>query len=511
MTKSKIYKIVLVALSIGVVFFVGKLFIGVSSPSDFQNLDDLATLYPDYVGVVFPPNIAPANFRIEEEGDAFCARVTGDNGASLFVSGQNVEFPEKKWKRLLEGNRGGSLRYEIFIRRQGEWFHFKEFQNQVSEDPVDPYVAYRLVEPGFDYSYRMALAQRCLENFNERLFVDNRSATTSACVNCHSFQNYHTDRFSFHFRRPDAPDKGGTILVDGDKIVKATGYVDDLKNTCSYPAWRPTGDFIAFSSNVTRQSFHSLSTQKIEVYDGTSDLVLLDPRKNEVRVVEKTETKMETFPFWSPDGLFLYYSCADYLPKASSSDVEALIKEASNRTAEIRYNICRRSFDEKTCSFGAQETVVDAASQGRSALFPRISPDGRFLVYTLAESGTFPIWRPEADLCLLDLTTGESRVMSEVNSSDTDSYHSWSSTGRWLIFSSRRDDGFFTRFYLTHIDAQGRGSKPFVLPQRDPTFNRQRHKSYNIPEFTVEPVKLRTETIMKATKRDAEKTRAVSM
>ena len=51
MTKSKIYKIVLVALSIGVVFFVGKLFIGVSAPSDFQNLDDLATLYPDYVGV----------------------------------------------------------------------------------------------------------------------------------------------------------------------------------------------------------------------------------------------------------------------------------------------------------------------------------------------------------------------------------------------------------------------------------------------------------------------------
>lgn len=130
MTKSKIYKIVLVALSIGVVFFVGKLFIGVSAPSDFQNLDDLATLYPDYVGVVFPPNIAPANFRIEEEGDAFCARVTGDNGASLFVSGQNVEFPEKKWKRLLEGNRGGSLRYEIFIRRRGSGFTLKNFKTK---------------------------------------------------------------------------------------------------------------------------------------------------------------------------------------------------------------------------------------------------------------------------------------------------------------------------------------------------------------------------------------------
>ena len=72
MTKSKIYKIVLIALSVCVVFFVGKLFVGVGAPSDFQNLDDLATLYPDYVDVVFPPNIAPANFRIEEEGDAFC-------------------------------------------------------------------------------------------------------------------------------------------------------------------------------------------------------------------------------------------------------------------------------------------------------------------------------------------------------------------------------------------------------------------------------------------------------
>jgi hypothetical protein len=79
--------------------------------------------------------------------------------------------------------------------------------------------------------------------------------------------------------------------------------------------------------------------------------------------------------------------------------------------------------------------------------------------------------------------------MEGINSDDTESYHSWSSNGRWMVVSSRREDGNYTRPFFAHVDEQGRCTKPFVLPQADPEFHRLFMKSYNIPEFMCGPVK----------------------
>jgi hypothetical protein len=79
--------------------------------------------------------------------------------------------------------------------------------------------------------------------------------------------------------------------------------------------------------------------------------------------------------------------------------------------------------------------------------------------------------------------------MNGINSDDTESYHSWSSNGRWLVVSSRREDGNFTRPFIAHVDEQGHSTKAFVLPQADPEYHRQFMKSYNIPEFMRGPVK----------------------
>ncbi len=78
-----------------------------------------------------------------------------------------------------------------------------------------------------------------------------------------------------------------------------------------------------------------------------------------------------------------------------------------------------------------------------------------------------------------------------------ESYHSWSSNGRWIVFSSRRDDRTYTRLYLAWFDAEGRAHKPFLLPQRDPQQNLRLFKSYNIPEFTVDPVTLSPKQLLK--------------
>ena len=142
-------------------------------------------------------------------------------------------------------------------------------------------------------------------------------------------------------------------------------------------------------------------------------------------------------------------------------------------------------------TFGPRELVFDAAALKRSATFPRISPDGRFLMFTLAEFGVFHIWHRDADLWLIDLKTGEARPMEELNSEDTESYHSWSSNGKWVVFSSRRYDGQYTRPFMAHIDQNGKGTKPFELPCADPDYHRQLIKCYNIPEFMHGPVTIR--------------------
>ena len=112
-------------------------------------------------------------------------------------------------------------------------------------------------------------------------------------------------------------------------------------------------------------------------------------------------------------------------------------------------------------------------------------------MFTLSDYGNFSIWHKEADLWLLNLQDGSMRAIEEVNSNNTESYHSWSSNSRWFVFSNRRDDGLYTRLYIAHIEMNGRVCKPFMLPQEKPQeYYDQLIYSYNVPEFTNEPIQL---------------------
>jgi hypothetical protein len=94
--------------------------------------------------------------------------------------------------------------------------------------------------------------------------------------------------------------------------------------------------------------------------------------------------------------------------------------------------------------------------------------------------------------------------MTGVNSEDVDSFHTWSSNGRWLVFSSRRDDGLYTKPYFTHVDAAGQATKPFLLPQENPLeFYKRRMESYNLPAFTTGPVETDAFDLVRAMRDDA--------
>lgn len=110
-------------------------------------------------------------------------------------------------------------------------------------------------------------------------------------------------------------------------------------------------------------------------------------------------------------------------------------------------------------------------------------------MYTQTDYGYFSIWHPEADLWLLDLQTGETRPLDEVNSPRSESYHNWTPNSRWFLFTSRRDDGLYTRIYFSSIDRNGKATKPFLLPQRNPKeYYRLSLYSYNTPDFSSRPI-----------------------
>ena len=101
------------------------------------------------------------------------------------------------------------------------------------------------------------------------------------------------------------------------------------------------------------------------------------------------------------------------------------------------------------------------------------------------------VWHPEADLWLLDLKTGARRAMDEVNSPRAESLHNWTPNSRWFLFTSRRDDGLYTRIYIASLDANGKVTKPFLLPQRNPKeYYSMSLYSFNTPDFAsrrIEP------------------------
>ena len=467
------------SILLGVVIFSG---CTATIPEQFVQADALPVVFPAYSDIAIPYNIAPLNVAYEMEGEVFVSELkAGDE--TLVMKGKHTDWNIKKWHSFLELAKGQVVELNAYVRIGKEWTKYKPIHWYVAEEPIDPYISYRIIAPSYVTYEDLTIRQRELSTFDEQIVYNNMLLSTSKdgqCINCHSYKNYKTDNMQFHARQH----KGGTLLVTTDGVKKISLKTDSTISAGVYPAWHPTHNLIAYSVNDTGQSFHTKKNNKIEVQDLKSDLILYDVDRNEVSLIAHDTLEWEVFPAWAPDGKTLYY-CSAHMEIQDYSQRE---REIIDRYREFQYNIYRKSFDPETQTFGPTELVLDAKSMGKSATFPRISPDGRYLLFAMGEYGCFHIWHKDADLYLMDLETMQLRNLHEVNSADVESYHSWSSNGRWMLFTSRRDDGGYTHLYIAYFDKQGKAYKPFLLPQRDPYFYGDYYKSYNVPEFMIEPV-----------------------
>ena len=466
-------------------------------PKGFSQSDTLPNIYPDYVDVTIPVNIAPLTFQMNDQSEEMAVRYSfGDE--EIICGGRQAKPDFDDWKHLAAAAQGKAIQVETYACTNGQWTKFKPFSIHVSPDSIDAYISYRLISPSYVSYEELTISQRCLENYDENVIYDNILCTEGPdgqCINCHNYQQYNPDRMQFHARQ----NHGGTIIAYDGTIRKINMKNDSILSAGVYPAWHPDLPLIVYSTNMTRQNFHINHPNKIEVYDMESDLIAYDVTKNEVTNIENDPNEFEVFPFWAPDGKTIYYCSAHFEYPDSIDNKDIYLLSHSNK---IKYNIYKKSFDPATMAFGPRELVFAADSLDKSATLPRISPDGHYLMFALAEYGVFHIWHHDADLWLMDLQTGEARPAEEINSPDTESYHAWSSNGKWVVFSSRRDDGNFTRPFFAHIDKDGKGTKPFELPCADPDYHRQFMKCYNIPEFMRGPVTIKPQAFADVFKRD---------
>ena len=469
-------------------------------PAQYSQLEENADIYPDYTDIVIPPNIAPLNFIVRDTlADAFVAHLQGKDAELLVSAGKDgvMQMDMTEWKNLLSTCKGTDIQVSVYARRGEKWFCYKPYTLSVAEEPIDAFLSYRLIQPSYELYRQLGIYQRNLTNWDVHTIYENNrefETNTNHCINCHNYRSNSTTDMLFHVRA----NHGGTVIIQNGKAHKVQMKDSTIITAGVYPSWHPKENLIAFSTNKTGQVFHLYHPEKIEVMDESSDLLLYDVTKNEISHIIRTPNDLETFPCWAPDGKKLYYCSSNLLPLLDLSLPDSTrTHQLMLKYDSIYYNLMSMTFDAKTRKFSEPKVEVDAASMHKSISVPRVSPDGRYVLYTQGDYGQFHIWHKGADLWVKDLQADSCYALKAANSDDAESFHSWSSNGRWMVFASRRMDGNYSRAFLAYFDKNGQAHKAFVIPQEDPEMNILLLKSYNVPELTKDSVTISTEDIGK--------------
>jgi hypothetical protein len=458
---------------------------------DCVAVDAVPPIAPDYAGITLPPNIAPLRFSLRDSCSACVAEIASVKGSPIVVRGEKnaVCVGAAPWKRLLSENAGNPLRVTVYTRRgRGAWRRYAAIEDTIAAEPIDRYCTYRLL--GFQYNFWSDLreCQRDLTSFDETVLVNTQSNAVQnigelRCVNCHTPMNGDPSRFVLQLR---------SKAYGAETLIAIDDSVATLASRLGHAAWHPAGGFVAFSVYKVQQYFHAADSRLLDVYDNNSGIVVYDVagRKLLPSPLLDRPGVLETWPAWSPDGRNLYFCAAPVL----WSDYAGEPPDNFNKT---RYSLLRIPFDAVNKTWGAVDTVLSAAKTGLSIALPRLSPDGRFCLFCMQDFGPYPYTRPSSDLYLMDVATRGIRKLP-VNSEYHESWHCWSGSGRWILFSSKRGGGMFTRLYISHIDSAGNAGKPFILPQADPAFYDSFLKCYNVPELARGPVRFSERQLLRA-------------
>lgn len=472
---------------------------GAVTVENYTRVSRMPTIKPDYTGTVIPANIAPLNFAVLEPGTKYLVKIYSGESESINIPSKTgkIKIPLRRWKLLLNKNRGKQLCFDVYVKnkdghlstgsRPEGWSRYETITNTIAKEDIDSYLVYRFMKPILNWWKNIGVYQRNLENYETKAVLHGQ-LFSYGCLNCHTFLNNTPDYMTLGIRSSDYG--SATLFIADDKVQK-------IGTKWTYTSWHPSGRLAVYSMNKVRMFFHKTTMEIRDVIDLDSALCyyLVDSQKIKTAPGISEPNRLETYPTWSPDGRYLYFCSAPIL----WTDRSEIPSEYYDK---VKYDLRRISYNVETDEWGQPETVLSAEKTGMSILLPRISPDGRFLIFCMCDYGCFPIYRASSDLYLMDLTSPSTSsgpsgkyeklpiALPQVNSEYSESWHSFSSNSRWLTFSSKRQDGLFTRTYFSYIDENGQAHKPFILPQKDPAYYDSLLQTYSVPELITRPIEI---------------------
>jgi tetratricopeptide (TPR) repeat protein len=245
------------------------------------------------------------------------------------------------------------------------------------------------------------------------------------------------------------------VSPDGQYVVTTvTGRKEDLNRNYYVVNFKDYRFLQVFYATRGILAWYSRATGKRQALPGADD-----PRL------------VQTNAVWSPDGKYLVFARAAARDSYPEGRKMAEYANDPNET-QIQYDLYRIPFNGGRG--GRAEPVAGASQNGMSNAFPKVSPDGRWIVYVQCLNGL--LMRPDSQLYIVPAEGGQPRRMRS-NFPVMNSWHSFSPNGRWMVFSSKGESPY-TRMYLTHIDENGEDS-PAILIENATAANR----AVNIPEF----------------------------
>ncbi len=142
-----------------------------NKPDNVERVASMPPIFPDYVGVTIPVEIAPLNFAVvpaNGEADRVDVTVKGADGNELHTNGEFAKFDIDKWHKLTAGNKGKELTVTVCAKIAGKWVQYDDFTISVSQAPLDQWgLTYRRIAPGYEVYSKMGIYQRDLGNFDE--------------------------------------------------------------------------------------------------------------------------------------------------------------------------------------------------------------------------------------------------------------------------------------------------------------------------------------------------------
>ena len=447
------------------------------SPSVYREREPAATLCISYPpnGAVFPPNLCapfvewddPVNdlwqVQIEIEGVKDVWRHTAEK--------PRWRIPNDLWRVVRQQAVGRDASIQVLgLLRSGARPSVQASQPvrvRVSADPADDCIVYRLVELPFSTRSSPDTFARHISSFETRPFILGRRRY---CFNCHMFssQSGRAGKVTLQCRYMVPEPCPLRVYFGVYDIGEQRGWKVKLPfgiQMTTFTAWSPDGARLAISANQQIEAVAPVVSETQNVHLPTSDIAIYDVAASRAYLLPGASSpdRLAVYPRWTPDGQSLVFCDAPSGP---------------NTGERAKFSLLVVPFNDG--QGGTAKPIAAAGENGRSNYYPRFSPDGKWLSFCQSDGGS--LIKSSSDIWLMSGSLeGPARPLGCNVPYAADSWHSWSSNSRWLVFASKRDDGLYARLYLTHVDDTGHASPAVRLPVND-----RPSASFNIPEFMAE-------------------------